>query len=684
MTDENPDDPERGDDESDGYVDDILSRLRESVESTPNREDDSPAEQDVVDAEGLEADTDEGSDGGEEETEYDNDLSMFRPSSLSEEDSSDDDLDESELLTEVTPDDQPHLDSEEPAGSKDDQHAGPLAFLRGLIRLPSQFRSDGDQDVDDEIDEPTDIAAAAEPPGAFDPYATDDDAVDERRFSRFRGLLTSLVPSRRTRPDKPLRERLRELPSSVVDRLKLLVLGPSDTPGTRIGVLVSVLAAMVAAAGAFTLLGSGAETTSDSAWFISNFIGVLTSVWTYALIALVFTVALRLFWRRRAAQKAASETGFSVKTCMRLAAEARTADGTSTIIVSPSDSVDSASARILEAFETHKSALDYTGQHGLDDNIVEAAEDSAAAADETDLVIHDRANASPSEQARWSRLELASTLSFSDVFWSFGIPALVTFVGLLILVQFWVAWWVYALLAFASIMVGALWYVASHYRRRRHVKAVRQPDTKPSYSDIAVLVKKADMPEVTAYYGWVGGTVYADYNEIRLARTLSEVAHAHIEGETIPPTIQQKFARNLKQYLPNLEGYEDAEEKPEIMDRMVQEIAQTERGMLPKNRLADRIIRLDQQEVGGIGYDPRLVAECYDRLTPISLIEEDVRVKTTSDGEKDMTVVFLRTQPVSTEDAESEAQFSTDYQPDYEPDFRLPEVDMFVEGEQMV
>lgn len=49
--------------------------------------------------------------------------------------------------------------------------------------------------------------------------------------------------------------------------------------------------------------------------------------------------------------------------------------------------------------------------------------------------------------------------------------------------------------------------------------------------------------------------MYADYDGIRLAWTLAEIAHAHIEpGEAVPPTIQQKFVRNLKQFVPNLGG----------------------------------------------------------------------------------------------------------------------------------
>jgi len=177
--------------------------------------------------------------------------------------------------------------------------------------------------------------------------------------------------------------------------------------------------------------------------------------------------------------------------------------------------------------------------HVLDDDIVTAAEESAEAAEETDLVVDDRANVDPSEHAHLSRLELASTLNGRDLFWSFAVPAGVTALAALILVQFWAAIWVYGLILAASLVAGSAWYVGAHYWRRRRAKSVRSTRQQASYDDIAVLVKKADTDDVTCYYGWVGGTVYADYNELRLAWTLSEVAHAHIEGEPIPPTIQQ-------------------------------------------------------------------------------------------------------------------------------------------------
>ena len=481
--------------------------------------------------------------------------------------------------------------------------------------------------------------------------------------------LSSLLPSFGSiRP-------VRQLPRRVVDWFKLLLLGPSNTVGTRIGTVVMVFAGLVTTIGIFATLGSGVETGSDSSWFVTALLGVATSLWTYALVAVLFIAVFRYTRRRRDAQRAASITGFSVKSVLRLAAEAKTADGTSTLIVSPSDSVTSAAERIITAFETHHSYLEAAGKQTITDEIVDAAQESAEAADETDLVIHERANTSADEHTRRKRLELASTLNIEDILWNFAIPSMVTFVSLLFGVQFWVALWVYPLLAVVSITVGALWYVFVHRRRRSHVKATRQPDAQPQYDDIAVLVKKVELPETKIYLGWCGGTIYADYDEIRLAWTLSEVAHAHVEGKPVPPTIQEKFWRNLTQFSPNLKGYEELE-KSEIMDSLIETVGKTNAQALPKNKLCDRVVRQDQQRIGGVGYDPRLVADMYREIVPYALIEDEIQVEAPNGNRKPMTVVRLRTRPLSTEVAETEAQFSVDYQPDFEPDFRLPDIDL--------
>jgi hypothetical protein len=470
---------------------------------------------------------------------------------------------------------------------------------------------------------------------------------------------------------------LRSLPG----RIKLWILGPADTIGTRIGTVIMFLGAAVLAGGAYTAMNRGLEATGDSSWFMERIIGVFTSLWTYAAIALLFVAVLQLARRRRAAQKAAGKTGFSVKTCLRLAAEARTADGChSTVIVSPADTVPSAAQRILDAFELPDSYLEGAeDRHTIDEDVVEAAEESAEAAEVTDLVVHERANASPSEHARLTRLEVESALDFKDLFWNFVMPALTVMISALILVKFWVSAWVYGLIFLGGVIAGSAWYMFDHWRRRRHARTLRRQESTPTYDDIAVLPKRVETDDVTAYIGWCAGTVYADYNAIRLAWTLSEVAHAHVEGEEIPPTIQEKFARNIAQYVPNLEGYEEAIEKSEIVDALVEEVARSESKMVPKNKLAERVIQRDKERVGGIGYDPRLVSMCYKAIVPYALVEEKVEVRTPTEGTKTMTAVRLRTNGVPPEVARTEAQFSVNYQPDFDPDFSLPEVDVMPE-----
>jgi len=80
--------------------------------------------------------------------------------------------------------------------------------------------------------------------------------------------------------------------------------------------------------------------------------------------------------------------------------------------------------RILSAFETPYSALDINwGTRTSSTTISSRPPRRAQAAEETDLVVDDRANVDPSEHAHLSRLELASTLNGRDLFWSFAVPA---------------------------------------------------------------------------------------------------------------------------------------------------------------------------------------------------------------------------------------------------------------------
>jgi len=520
------------------------------------------------------------------------------------------------------------------------------------------------------------------------PIETEEDTSVRESLSDFGTTLSTLVWSYAATMHTLVRDHAlpwlgdqarnaRSLPKRAKRRVILFAVGPSNTIGTRVGAIVMLVATAVLAGAGFLAVASGVDAGGDSSWFMEQLVGAATSVWSYALVLLLLFAVIRVTQRSRAATKAASRTGFSEQTCHRLASEAQTADGASTVVVSPADSVDTACDRILRPSRRRTARSTSTGGHARPRRRYRHGRRGERRGGRGNRPCGRRpCERGPSEHAHLSRLELASTLNGRDLFWSFAVPAGVTALAALILVQFWAAIWVYGLILAASLVAGSAWYVGAHYWRRRRAKSVRSTRQQASYDDIAVLVKKADTDDVTCYYGWVGGTVYADYNELRLAWTLSEVAHAHIEGEPIPPTIQQKFARNLQQYLPNLEGYEEAVEKAEIRDRLIQEVAESPSNRLPKNRLADRVIRRDKDRIGGVGYDPRLVAEAYDAVVPYALVEEHVDVETPTEGTKSMSVVRLRTEHVTPEAIATDAQFSSLYQPDYSPDFGLPAVDL--------
>jgi len=155
----------------------------------------------------------------------------------------------------------------------------------------------------------------------------------------------------------------RSLPKRAKRRVILFAVGPSNTIGTRVGAIVMLVATAVLAGAGFLAVASGVDAGGDSSWFMEQLVGAATSVWSYALVLLLLFAVIRVTQRSRAATKAASRTGFSEQTCHRLASEAQTADGASTVVVSPADSVDTACDRILSAFETPYSALDINWGH---------------------------------------------------------------------------------------------------------------------------------------------------------------------------------------------------------------------------------------------------------------------------------------------------------------------------------
>lgn len=515
-------------------------------------------------------------------------------------------------------------------------------------------------------------ASASEPGNDVDDEATGEtDHAEEDKDGD--GLLPALRGALAR-----LSDRAHRLPRRALTFTQRLLFGSSDSYTTRIATFVMVLSASIVGVGMWATATSDLDTSGDSGLLVELFLSSLTSLWTYVAIVVLIALMLRVLRDRRLAGITADKTAFSKRTVLRLAAEARSTDGCTTVVVGPSDSPLEITNRVLDALgidavDADHEVFAYMGdvtEPGPEHPDEWTPEPPTGASERAD----DGGSDSVGDQLRQARLELASALSFRDVLWRFAMPALATFVALLILVQIWVAPWVYGLMLAGSILAGAAVYQYAGWRRRRKLQALRSPDEPMPWTDIATMVKRVETEDTTMFYGWVAGRRYVDYDGVRLAATVARSAHAHVHDEEVPPALQQKFARRVQQFIPNLRGYEDRE-KEEVMDALGDTVASADRDIMPKHELAERVIFRDRDQVGGIGYDPRIVSECYDRLVPYALVEEPVTVTTGDGTTSEMTAVRLRTSPIPPEKANAEAEFSTAFDPTSEPEYRLPEVD---------
>jgi len=521
------------------------------------------------------------------------------------------------------------------------------------------------------------------------PIETEEDTSVRESLSDFGATLSTLVRSYAATMHTLVRDHAlpwlgdqarnaRSLPKRAKRRVILFAVGPSNTIGTRVGAIVMLVATAALAGAGFLAVASGVDAGGDSSWFMEQLVGAATSVWSYALVLLLLFAVIRVTQRSRAATKAASRTGFSEQTCHRLASEAQTADGASTVVVSPADSVDTACDRILSAFETPYSALDINWGIRTSSTTISSRPPRRAQRRprkptlwSTTVRTWTRANTRPPQSSRTGEHAQRSR------------PVLVVRRP---------GRRDRARRAHPRAVLGRNLGVRPHLcrRARRRVCVVRRrallappPREVRSVDPPAGELRRHCRPRQEGRHRRRDVLLRLGRRDrVRRLQRASPRVDALGGGprpyrrRAHPADDPAKFARNLTQYLPNLEGYEEAVEKAEIRDRLIQEVAESPSARLPKNRLADRVIRRDKERIGGIGYDPRLVAEAYGAVVPYALVEEHVDVETPTEGTKSMSVVRLRTEHVTPEAIATDAQFSSLYQPDYSPDFDLPAVDL--------
>jgi len=378
----------------------------------------------------------------------------------------------------------------------------------------------------------------------------------------------------------------------------------------------------------------------------------------------------------------------------RLSEEIRTTDSTTRVIAFADDPVDELASRIREAFdgagdETLRfgSASDQDVDDGEADNLPVRVREQ-----EQGVEAHspdEEGEQGPTRAERFAlwRKDLASSLRSDSLIWRFLVPAVLIFGAELIIAQFWVIWWLYPVMVAGAILGGLVIWRGTLSWRRRRLTALREERSGDIYDDISVLVKAVETDDLTVYMGFLAGRRYASRHPDQLAETLATRALDRCEGKQPAPAIEERWAWCLDRYIVDFEGWRENREKPAIMDQLVTEVLDAEECMLPKQVLAHRVVEHDREYIWqgmrfvGYGFDPRLVAEAYEELTPSALVEREIEINR-PDEETTITAVRARTEALPPDVAQVRANFSERFPTRKLPDrYALPAPDRREETE---
>lgn len=477
----------------------------------------------------------------------------------------------------------------------------------------------------------------------------------------------------------------------------------------------AILLFVAAFVGLVAVLVSGVS-TQTSAYPILNVVGsVVSSPWTYVVVGIVGIRQIVFFRRKRYADQASAITGMETRSIRRLAAEARSPDGTTRVVATADDTADEIADRIDDALDTGDDdvltqtadpgetwgdlyhgeldaqrlvdALDET-DHELPAELTEHRElephhDEIEIDDDVEVIDESDDDADTDEidlqrELKHFRLDLASAINFSSVLWQFFLPAGLTAGAVLSILGVWVGLAWYPVVALLGLAVGAANYYRHRRREARKLQSLRDDVEAPDWSMISVLVKAVETDETTAYYGWLAGRRYASYDRDRFVDELAERTAQKLDRGYPAPSIMEKNAEQLADYYPDLAGFRD-QERQDIQLELIDQIRESQHGLVPKQQLVENVVetRLDEQAGGvyrqGHGYDPALVRAAYDDLVPGYLTEVEVTIDTDV-GERTLTAVESTVDPLPVDRAQIRAEFSALFR-EYatrEPRYELP------------
>jgi hypothetical protein len=475
---------------------------------------------------------------------------------------------------------------------------------------------------------------------------------------------------------------------------------------------IAVLAAVTASIGTVLIIGSDLKISADSGPLLRTlFDYVILNTFLWAAVILLFAAFL---WSRLdylLALETAKHTRFSSRTIRRLAAEAKSTDGTVRLRGSTDHSRNQLKAKLLRVFLSDRELTDERPGHetviqtsaatdsataleapenggALDDGAAkdvvadsdaapenlparpedvdsdtDADSDSDVDADESSTKQQSATRetaASFREQWDVMWMDLLTSFNTSEFLWRFVLPASIVFVAALTLLRRAVfRWYVYVVIAAASVFVATMYFGVFKWRRRRRLSSLRTTREPTPWNGCTCLAKRVDTDEATGYYVWISGRLYFDFDAVRLANTVADRWHRYVNGDPVPPAIQEKYARNVKQMLPTVyhTEHDEGDGRPAIMDDIVREVSEATdpHGIVPKHELAERVVERGRDG----GHDPDLIAECYADLVPEVLAEREVTVEDTDGNERTLTIVYLRSETVTPQLAQLRSQFST-------------------------
>jgi len=478
--------------------------------------------------------------------------------------------------------------------------------------------------------------------------------------------------------------------------IRSLVRGRRGRRGKRIAGAAAVVLFIGAVVGLVWVLISGVSTETSAYPLLDTTTTILSSPWLYVGLGLFLLRGILIFRRNRYASQAAAITGMDQRSIRQLAAEARSPDGTTRVVATVDDTVEEIERRIVEALQTGEDdTLSLAeGSAAVEERVFQAERRAQILADELDLPddmgsrdLEDDADPEDVDDEEMDfgtavkhlRMDLASALNFSNIFWQFVLPAAGTTVLALSTLGVWVGAPWYPVLIALGMAVGALNYYRHRRREAKKLDSFREDVEETNWSMLSILVKPVETQETTGYYVWVAGRRYAAYDRLQFVEDVADRAHQKLHQGYPEPSVMEKNAEQLADYYPDLAGFQD-QERHDIQLELIDRVRESKYGLVPKQQLTEDVVehRLEERAGGlyreGLGYDPALVRAAYDDLVPGYLTEVELTVDT-EDGPQPMTAVESTIDPLPVDRAQIRAEFSALFR-EYasrEPRYDLPD-----------